>query len=90
MNRLSLTFTPPCPSRAQTSTCLRIAGWSTLHLLQANAHQHHAGEHEAETGHLEDGAQPQTTHDARAQAISLPDRANDSIMPTSSPDEEDD
>lgn len=28
-------------------------------------------------GHLEDGKEAQTTHDARAQAISLPDRAND-------------
>lgn len=46
-------------------------------LLQSSAHQHHAGEHEAETGHLEDGKEAQTAHEARAQAISLPDRAND-------------
>lgn len=42
-----------------------------------NAVLSHAGEHEAGTGHLEDGKEAQTTHDARAQAISLPDRAND-------------
>lgn len=41
-----------------------LRGMLAASLLQPNTHQHHAGKHDAETAHLEDSPQAQTTHRA--------------------------